>query len=73
MTTRKLEGYLESKGGELINESLNPPTFIRSRAGTSSAYTNTYGKGVGTMSSNVGSESTRPATFHNNYNYNALV
>ena len=62
----------------MINESLNPPTFIRSRAGTSSAYTNTQfsrgGKGqVGTTSSNVGSESTRPATFHNNYNYNALV
>lgn len=74
-TTRKLEAALDKKGGELINESLNPPQFIRSRAGTSSTYTNTgFSRGkIGGATSGIGSDSTRPATFHNNYNYNALV
>ena len=36
LSTRKLEAALSLKHGQLVNESLNPPTFQKSRAGTSS-------------------------------------
>lgn len=37
LSTRKLEHALAQKQGQLVNESLNPPTFHpKSRAGTSS-------------------------------------
>ena len=36
LSTKKLEHALSLKQGQLVNESLNPLTFVKSRAGTSS-------------------------------------
>lgn len=75
LSTRKLEQALAQKQGQLVNESLNPPTFVKSRAGTSS-YSNagaSRGKPQTVASAMGGTDSTRPNTFHQNYNYNQLV
>jgi hypothetical protein len=35
MTTKKLEMQMNMKNGQLVNDSMAPPTFVRSRMGTS--------------------------------------
>ena len=73
MTTKKLEIQMSIKNGELINESLAPPAFTRSRVQTSQNSAGTYGRKPMTSNSGAYTDSTRPGTFYQNYDRRALI